>query len=208
MAPIRKHCAPLKRPVLTAATFPKRPVVTQQHPYPQSKIPVPAFAKARHLSRRRANDSASRSALSKAPKETSQKHDDDEMPGLYDDDYDSDPESAPNKARTGKSLINNLTIIESQLLPMLTVGLEKPAVDKETKPSMRHRDLPPMPVPANERIELAGSRSVQRRLLCGSHVSGIVRDSIVALNSLCVGSASAERNNSHPLTAAQEDVVA
>ena len=42
----------------------------------------------------------------------------------------------------------------------------------------------------------------------GSHVSGIVRDSIVALNSMCVGSDSADRSNSQPLTAAQEDVMA
>jgi hypothetical protein len=48
---------------------------------------------------------------------------------------------------------------------------------------------------------------VKRRLLRGSHVSGIVRDSIVALNSLCVGSDSAGRNNSQPLTAAQVDVM-
>ena len=35
-----------------------------------------------------------------------------------------------------------------------------------------------------------------------------MRDSIVALNSLCVGTDSADRANSQPLTAAQEDVTA
>lgn len=47
-----------------------------------------------------------------------------------------------------------------------------------------------------------------RRLLRSLHVSGIVRDSIVALNSLCVGSDSAARTNSQTLTAAQADVIA
>ena len=49
---------------------------------------------------------------------------------------------------------------------------------------------------------------MKRRLLRGSHASGIVRDSVVALNSMCVGTDSTKRANSQPLTAAQEDVIA
>ena len=41
-----------------------------------------------------------------------------------------------------------------------------------------------------------------------SHVSGIVRDSIVALNSLCAGSDSVARASSQSLIAAQADVIA
>ena len=120
------------------------------------------------------------------------------MPSLSDSDIESDPESAPNNAQEGTIPINNLTITEAQLLPALSAALKKPPADSEAKHSLRHRDLLPLPVPANEGIEFKGSRSVKRRLLRGSHVSGIVRDSIVALNSLCVGSVSAERNNSEP----------
>ena len=81
---------------------------------------------------------------------------------------------------------------------------------KESEPNQSHRlrDLLPLPVPANEGIEFTGSRCVKRRLLCGSHASGIVRDSVVALNTLSVGSDSADRANPQPLTAAQEDVMA
>ena len=78
----------------------------------------------------------------------------------------------------------------------------------EASASPRMRDLLPLPIPELEEIEFAGSRSVKRRLLRGSHASGIVRDSIVALNPLCVGTDAADRANSQPLTAAQEDVIA
>ena len=72
----------------------------------------------------------------------------------------------------------------------------------------RHRDLLPLPVPASDPIEYKGSRSVKRQLLRNSHVSGIVRDSIVALNSLCVGSDSADRINSQACIAAHAEVIA
>ena len=78
----------------------------------------------------------------------------------------------------------------------------------EASATPRLRDLLPLSVPELEGIEFKGSRSVKRRLLRGSHASGIVRDSIVALNTLAVGTDSAERANSQPLTAAQEDVIA
>ena len=105
------------------------------------------------------------------------------MPSLADSDIESDPGTAPNSAQEGKIPISNSTML-------------------------RHRDLLPLPIPENNRIDFKGSRSVKRRLLHSSHVSGIVRDSIVALNSLCVGSDSAGPINSQPSIAAQSDVMA
>ena len=67
----------------------------------------------------------------------------------------------------------------------------QPPTDNEPKQSQRFRDLLPLPVPDNEGIEYEGSRCVKRRLLRESHASG---NSVVALNTLCVGSDSAERN--------------
>ena len=98
-------------------------------------------------------------------------HDNDDMPSLSDSDIESDPESAPNNAQKGTVPINNLTITEAQLLLALSAALKKPPADSEAKHSLRHRDLLPLPVPANEGIEYKGSRSVKRDACCAARMS-------------------------------------
>ena len=128
------------------------------------------------------------------------------MPDLEESDKEFDPGGAANTALVGD--MHDLSSIHRKLLG---TPLSPPTIcterQGESNNSRRHRDHP-LPVPVDDPIEYKGSRSVKRRLLRSSHVSGIVRDFIVALNSLCVGSDSAGRTYPQPLSAAQADVMA